>query len=282
MRVLLTGAYGRCGTAIIDHLYDKPGYEFTLLDREEPVSGEPYSEYETVVADVADREAVMAATAEHDAVVHLAGDPSPESEWEDVFEPNILGQLNMLDAARATDVQSFVFASTNHVVGMYEIEHRPTVYENGYDLVVDHTAPLRPDSYYGLSKAFGETLGRLYVDRFASPGQFYALRIGNVNAPALDDPAAFARRELHEGADAASAAFTHGVLRKMAMWQSRRDFAQLVDRCLQDEGVTFDIFYGLSDNRNRWFDIEHARAVLGYRPRDRAEDRPIPWDGLPG
>jgi hypothetical protein len=59
------------------------------------------------------------------------------------------------------------------------------------------------------------------------------------------------------------------------MWHSRRDLAHLVDCCLRDESVTADVFYGVSDNPTRWFDIEHARDVLGYDPQDDASDWPV-------
>ncbi|MFC7193682.1 hypothetical protein ACFQL4_01950 [Halosimplex aquaticum] len=61
------------------------------------------------------------------------------------------------------------------------------------------------------------------------------------------------------------------------MWHSRRDCAQLIERCLDDDSVSFDVFYGVSDNRNRWFDIDHAREVLGYEPEDSADE----WDEPP-
>jgi hypothetical protein len=51
----------------------------------------------------------------------------------------------------------------------------------------------------------------------------------------------------------------------------------MVDRCLQDDTVDFDIFYGVSDSDRRWFDIDHARDVLGYAPEDSSEE----WDGPP-
>lgn len=280
MRVLVTGAYGVCGTAILDHLSVDAGYECTLLDREAPPESLRSAAYETVQADITDIDAVTEAMVGQDAVVHLAAYPSTQSSWEDVHEPNIVGHYHVLEAARRAEVDSFVFASTNHVVGMFEQERGPELYREGYGLVVDHTAPIRPDSFYGASKAFGEALGRFYVENHAFPRRFYALRIGNVTGADEDDPAIYARNLLEDGADPDGEEFERDVKRKMAMWLSRRDLAHLVDRCLQDDTVDFGVFYGVSDNANRWLDLERARAVLGYRPVDRAEDRPIPWDGL--
>lgn len=280
MRVLLTGVYGRCGTAILDHLYPDERYEFTLLNRSDRPEDHEYGGYDTIVADVTDSEAVAAAMEGQDAVIHLAAYPFTDSDWEDIHQPNIVGQYTVLEAAKQAGVGSFIFASTNHVVGMYEEQHSPELYDDDYGLVVDHTSPVRPDSFYGASKAFGEALGRFYIENFEAPEQFYSLRICNVTHAEEDDPAAYARSLLEDGADPDSEEFRTTVRRKMAMWHSRRDFAHLVDCCLQDDSVSYDVFYGVSDNRNRWFDLEHARARIGYRPQDRAEDRPIPWDGI--
>lgn len=280
MRVLLTGVYGRCGTAILEHLYDRDEYEWTLFSRSDRPDDHEWGGYETNVGTVQDREAVMDVVDDHDAIVHLAAYPSVDSTWEDVHEPNIIGQYNVLDAARKAETEKFVFASTNHVVGMYETTLSPELYEEEYGLVVDHTSPVRPDSFYGASKAMGEALGRFYIENFEYPQRFYSLRICNVSWGTEDDPAAYARELLEEGVDPDDEAFVNKVRRKMAMWHSRRDFAHLVDCCLQDDTVEYDTFYGVSDNANRWFDLEHARSTIGYRPEDRAEDQPIPWDGL--
>ena len=67
------------------------------------------------------------------------------------------------------------------------------------------------------------------------------------------------------------------VARMTAMWQSRRDFAQMTDKCLQDDSVTFDVFYGVSGNDRRWFDVDHAREVIGYEPQDNGDE----WDAPP-
>ncbi|MFC4359324.1 NAD-dependent epimerase/dehydratase family protein [Halobium salinum] len=263
--VLVTGAFGCVGTAIIDHLADQ--YSFTYLDRR------PDPDHDARVADVADLDAIAPAFEGQDAVVHLAGDPSTDADWGSVLRNNVVGTYNCLEAARRAEVESFVFASSNHVVGMYEEEFAPAIYDPGFDLVLDHTVPPRPDSFYGTSKLFGEGLGRQYVENFEFPRRFYALRIASVRPPRYDHPYGDAERGVDAGAfDPDSDAYDRAVRRLRATWHSRRDLAQLVECCLADDEVAFDTFYGVSDNRSRWFDLEHARAVLGYRPRDRAED----------
>ncbi|MFC7212640.1 NAD-dependent epimerase/dehydratase family protein [Saliphagus sp. GCM10025334] len=278
MNVLVTGSYGRCGTAIIDHLEGEPRYEFTYLNRSDRPSGHRYGRFDTYVADVSEYEAIRPAFDDQDAVVHLAAYPYTDGEWQDVLEPNIVGMNNALEAARTAEVDTFVFASTNHVMGMYEEEHAPDLYAPDYDLCLEPTDPARPDSYYGATKLFGEALGRYYVERYEYPRHFYALRICSVLPRGFDHPYGPAERRAANGTmDRDSDAYERSVARTKATWHSRRDFAQLVECCLVDEDVTFDIFNGVSDNDRRWFSIQNARERLGYEPLDNGET----WDGPP-
>lgn len=272
MDVLLTGAFGRVGTAIIDKLADRDEYNFTYLNR----SDRP--DYKTFVADVSDLEAIRPAFEDVDAVIHLAGYPETDGTWEQVLENNIIGMENVLKAARDAEVEKFVFGSTNHVVGMYEVDNAPDIYYPGFDLTVDHNSPHRPDSYYGTSKCFDEDLGRYYVENYEYPIQFYALRICSVRHEEYDHPYGDAEHGVDRGDwERGSDEYEEMVARMKAMWQSRRDCAQLVDCCLRDDDVEFDIFYGVSDNDRRWFDIDHAREVIGYEPQDNGEE----WDAPP-
>lgn len=278
MDVLVTGSYGRCGTALIDHLHDHDAYEFTYLNRSDRPEDHDYGGYDTVVADVTDAGTLDEPSEGRDAVVHMAAYPYTDGEWHDVFEPNVVGMYNTLEAARKAEVETFVFLSTNHVVGLYETEHAPELYDRGYGLVVDHADPVRPDSYYGVSKSFGEDLGRYYVEEFEYPKRFYALRIGTVNMPEYDHPYGNAEAGVDEARfERGDDRYERAVARMTCTWQSRRDFAHQIERCLDDDDVTFDVFYGVSDNQRRFWDLEHARARIGYDPQDDAEE----WTGPP-
>jgi nucleoside-diphosphate-sugar epimerase len=185
---------------------------------------------------------------------------------------------NVLEAARDAEVESFVFGSTNHVLGLYEIENAPDIY-SGSDIMLDHRSPVRPDSYYGTTKSFGEDLGRYYVESYEYPKRFYTIRICTVNDTRYDHPYGDAEYGVENGDwERHSEDYQLAVQRMKAMWHSRRDFSHEVACCLQDDSVTFDIFSGVSDNDTRWFDIEHARDVIGYNPRDNGAD----WDRPPG
>lgn len=278
MDVLVTGAYGRCGTALIDHLHDRPSFEFSYFNRSDRDSGHPYGGYDTIVGDVTDFEALQTAMIDRDALVHLAAYPYTSGSWSDVLDPNIVGMYNALEAARQSGVETVVFGSTNHVQGMYEQDLAPEIYYPGHGVSLDRTDPIRPDSYYGSTKAFGEAICRQYADTEGPPHRVYVLRICTVNMPEYDHPYGNAEQLIDSGEIRRDEeAYDRAVARMKAMWHSRRDFAQLVERCLTDETVEYGIFNGVSDNDRRWFSIEHARATLGYRPRDNAE----PWDGPP-
>lgn len=271
MDVLLTGALGRVGTAIADH--STGDHRFHLFDRLDHPDVD-------VVGDVADFDAFRGAAGDADAIVHLAGASRKESPWPDVLEGNVVGGYNCFEAARQAEVEKVVLASSNRVVGMYEQEHAPDVYDPDYDLVLDANTPVRPDSYYATSKVFDEALGRYYVENRAYPKRVYALRICSVRAPPYDHPFGDAeigveRGELQRGSDE-----YHRVARRLqASWLSRRDAAALIDACLVDDSVEFDVFYGVSDNAGRWFDIEHAAETIGFRPSDSAEEWSSPPDG---
>ncbi|WP_440767087.1 NAD-dependent epimerase/dehydratase family protein [Natronorubrum sp. DTA7] len=279
MNVLLTGAYGRCGTAIIDHLHDDSAYEFTYLDRDEPDTSGEYGDHETVVADVGDARAVRDAATDQDAMIHLAGYPFTDGTWDDVHQPNIIGMLNALEAAREHELETVVFASSNHVMGMYEIENAPDLYY-GTDVPfrLSHEDPVRPDSYYGVSKSFGEDLCRYYVENYEYPKRAHAIRICVVRWAEYDHPYGDAERDVNRGDyERDSDEYEEVVARTKGMWQSRRDFAHMIDRCLQSDEESFEIFSGVSDNDRRWYSIENARETIGYEPQDNGEE----WDSPP-
>jgi nucleoside-diphosphate-sugar epimerase len=105
--------------------------------------------------------------------------------------------------------------------------------------------PLRPDSDYGVSKAFGEAVARYYSARWGI--QALCLRIGAVLAD--DDPTKDERNR--------------------KIWLSHRDLLQLVEKSLASN-VIFGIYYGVSDNQGAFWDITNARLDLGYEPVDDA------------
>lgn len=273
MRVLVTGSEGRVASGIKQHL-DDDDHEFVYLDREDA----PDVDY---VADVADYEAIRPAFDDVDAVVHLAANPTTAASWESVQESNIAGTRNVLEAAADAEVETVLFASSIHAAGMYEEEGKPEVYELDDDTNVTVDDDERPDSYYGVSKAYGEDMGRFYVETREYPKQFYAARIASVRGGVYDNPYGDAEKGVEEGRwGRGSAAYTEQVKRLKGTWLSLRDWAQLVELCLENEGTEFGIFFATSDNPRSWFDLEHTKELLGYEPQDSASDWQSPPEEL--
>ena len=187
---------------------------------------------EFVAADLADVGQVERIVAGIDGVVHLGGF-SVEGPWEAIHKSNIVGCYNLFEAAYRAGVKRVVFASSNHAIGFYRRDQKI-----GVDVTV------RPDSRYGVSKAFGEALGALYADKHGL--RVTCIRIGNVNDKPLDK-------------------------RRLSIWISPEDLAQLIRIGLEHPEIHFEIFYGASDNAAGWWDNSNARR-FGYHPQGRAED----------
>lgn len=231
-RVLITGASGQIGGMLTARL--SPTYDFVLTDVEDATTAEGLS---VQAADVRSLDQVRALMDGVDTVVHLAGDASPQAAWQSVYEVNIQGTYNVLEAARQAGVRRVVFASSNHAMGMYDRDSEWPVY---------NAMPPRPDSLYGVSKVFGETIGRFYHDEHGL--EVVALRIG------------WSTKQITDDAD--------DVLR--AMWLSPDDTAQVIERAIE-ANVAFGIYYAVSDNPNRRWDLTDTMLELGYRPKDSWE-----------
>ncbi|MEU5429494.1 NAD(P)-dependent oxidoreductase [Streptomyces olivoreticuli] len=227
--ILLTGAAGNIGTFLRDRLPEY-GYRLRLFDSR-PVEGEP----DAVTAELHDRGALRAAMAGADAVVHLAG-ISLEAPFEELLHTNIEGTYRLYEAAREEGVRRVVLASSNHAVGFTPVP------DQGAPLI-PATVPHRPDTFYGLSKCFGEDLAALYWDRHGI--ESVGLRIGSCfRAPRS--------------------------VRMLSTWLSPGDCARLVHAALTAEGVGHTVVYGSSANTRLWWDLSGTRA-LGYEPRDDSE-----------
>ena len=226
--VLVTGAAGGVATMIRPLL--REAYRLRLSDVR-PVS-DPTRHEEVVTADLADVEAMRTAVTGVDGIVHLGG-YSVEAEWDTIHAANIVGCYNLFEAARLEGVERVVFASSNHAMGFY-----PRSQTVGID------APVRPDSRYGLSKAFGEGVGALYAYKYGA--KVLSIRIGHVAERPADR-------------------------RRLAIWVSPRDLVQLVRIGLEHPDIGHEIVYGMSDNKRAWWDNSNALR-LGYRPLDRSED----------
>lgn len=294
LEVLITGPYGEAGEAILNHLVEKDKYEFSYLDIQD------HPDYDTHVGDIANYAEIRPAFEDQDAVIHLAAQSDAGAEFEQIIEPNIVGTYNVLKAMDDAGVPKLIAASSMRVMGEYEEVHAPELYEEDYPSELDplrlsHTTLPKPDSYYGASKVFAEHLYRMHARRDGDPQQVYAIRPSSVRTEEYDHPYGDAERGVERGEehvvdedevwdqsqtgswDRGSEEYEEMVKRMKASWTSQRDFAQMIELCLDDDSVTYDTFFAVSGNAGRWFDIEHPKAVLGYAP----EDDGFEWDGPP-
>ena len=191
----------------------------------------PSKDEKFVRADISKPADALKITKGVDAIVHLGG-YSVEGPWKAIHEANIVGCYNIFEAARKNKVKRILFATSNHAVGFYRRAQ-----------VIDHKVYIKPDGRYGVSKVFGEALGSLYADKYGM--QVFLMRIGNVNPEPIDK-------------------------RRLSIWLSPRDLAQLVQIGIDHPDVKFEIVYGVSGNKRSWYDNSNATR-LGYRPLDNSE-----------
>jgi len=229
MKILLTGAAGGVGTRLRKLL--PPVYpDLVLSDLATPPELSPTETF--IKADLADLAQVRSIVAGVDGIIHLGGF-SVEGPWETILDANIKGTYNLFEAAREAGVKRIVFASSNHVMGFHPRSTTVGIHDT-----------IRPDTRYGVSKAFGEALGAYYA--FKHGIGVLSIRIGNVGEQPLDE-------------------------RRLAIWLKTEDLVSLCRIGLEREGLVYEVVYGMSDNRRAWWDNSHARA-LGYAPEGRSED----------
>ncbi|MEJ8825938.1 NAD(P)-dependent oxidoreductase [Variovorax humicola] len=225
--LLVTGAAGLVGTALRPLLGEH--YRLRLLDRH-AIAAAPGEE--VMAGDLCDPVFAERAVAGVDAVLHLACVHGPAASFDSMLGPNYRATLQLLEASRCHGVQRFVFASSHHVLGQYRADAAE---------VFDDLPPA-PDSYYGMSKVFGEAACASYALR-GGPAAF-VIRIGNADAQVSD-------------------------ARRLRIWVSTRDLAQLIRIGLDHPDVVNEIVYGVSDSPRPLFANKRARQ-LGYRPQDDA------------
>ncbi|HEY4470633.1 MAG TPA: NAD(P)-dependent oxidoreductase, partial [Stellaceae bacterium] len=142
-RVLITGAGGGIGRSLRETL--RGVYPVLRLSDRAPIA--PARDKEEVdQTDIADMGAVEKMVAGVDGIIHLGG-ISGENTWENILHGNIIGLYNVFEAARRAGVKRIVMATSNHAVGFYPRAQ-----------TIDDRVVPRPDSRYGVSKAFSEAL----------------------------------------------------------------------------------------------------------------------------
>jgi UDP-glucose 4-epimerase len=232
--VLVTGAAGNIGKYFAEHSHEQ--YELRIMVHRLDARADALRPFGEVVAcELSDLAKLKEYCQGIDTVVHLAGDPDPGAAWASLLEGNIIGTYNAFVAAKAAGCRRVIYASSIHAVSGYPA-----------DVQVKTSEPVNPGDLYGVTKCFGEALGRYMAEQEGL--SVIALRIGAFQ------PIEAAREE--------------GSIAMLDAFVSQRDLNQLIERCIDVEIIKFAILHGLSDNRFKRLDISDARALVGYRPLD--------------
>lgn len=222
-RLLLTGAAGGLGTLLRPHL---PKIARTVVLSDVTAISDLAAHETFIACDLGDATAVNGLFDGVDGLIHLGG-ISVEQPWELILNANIAGCYNVFEAARHNGQPRIIFASSNHVIGFYRRDEH-----------LDTLAPPKPDTLYGVSKAFGESLASLYFDKFGQ--ECLAVRIGSC----FDKPK---------------------TPRMLATWLAVEDFFDLVARAFAAPRLGYTIVYGASANDESWWDNSRA-GFLGWTP----------------
>lgn len=235
-KTLLTGASGRLGTYLRQR-FAETGRPLLATDLAAAPDGG-----EVVLADLADRAAVDGLMRQDiDAVVHFGGIAN-EAPWQAILDANIAGTYNVFESARQAGAKRVIYASSYHVLGMHPVAAAP----------LDRHAETRPDSLYAVSKLFGESLARLYHDKFGI--DCLSLRICAANSP--------------------------GSQRDLKLWCHREDLARLVFAGLDAPELGYRTVFAISDNAGAWY-VNEPDQTLGWRPEHSSSELPAPAAGWP-
>jgi nucleoside-diphosphate-sugar epimerase len=251
-RVLLTGAAGHIGGYLRAGLPED--YDLRGLDVR-PIDG-----FRSQVANLTDFEASRPAFDGQEVVVDLANNPAGNLPWELAYGNNIPALYNALRAAQEAGVKRYVLASSNRATEGYEQDdpYRSICHGEYEGLnpatipLITTSMPVRPNGPYGIAKAFGEAAARYFSDTFGM--SIICLRLGTVDRG--------------DGQP-------HAV-RQFATLLTQRDLVHLFHCAIEaPDHLKFGVFYGVSNNTWRFWDISDAQRLIGYRPQDNMED----WRG---
>lgn len=232
-KVLVTGAAGRIGRHFAEHASSKYDLKLMIRPGEDKSRIEAYGE--VVECGLADLDGLKRISDGIDTIVHLAAEPSAFAPWSSLLPNNVIGTYNVFVAAKAMGCRRVVYASSIHAVSGY-----PS------DVQVKSSDPANPGDLYGVTKVFGEAMGRYMAHQEGV--SCIVIRIGAVASM--------------EWASHQRSLFL------MDTFLSYNDLQQLLERSVDDDRIEFAILHGVSDNRFKRMDISTTRTILGYEPKD--------------
>lgn len=237
-KVLITGASGRIGSRLIPYL--KEEYNLVLADKDVS-SLKSWEKLNLKVhsLDIVNKENCVTACEGVNVVIHLAGNPSPSTPYDEVKRVNMDGTYNLMLAAKKAGVSRFVFASSIHAVKGYP-----------RDVQVKTDSPVRPLDLYGVGKVFGEALGNYFA--YQEGLEVIAIRIGGHRSMELSI----------ENGEQPNKTQRNSYI-------SEGDMNHLIKRCIEAElDEPFLLVHGISDNEYKYLDLSDTKKKLGYEPED--------------
>ena len=227
--ILLTGAAGALGNQLRETLSKE--CDLLRISDKENLEKKFHNE-EVEIADLASAESMLKLTKDIDCIVHMGGQ-SIEGSWDNVLNSNIIGMYNLYEACRKNKIKRVIWASSVHTVGFYPRSE-----------VIDSKVMPRPDSNYGLSKVFGESLAQYYWDKYKL--ETVSVRIYSCVPEPKDH-------------------------RMLSTWLSYDDLKSLILACMNSTNVQHSVIFGVSNNDSLLVDNKYAKHI-GYKPKDNAED----------
>ena len=227
--ILLTGAAGALGNQLRETLSKE--CDLLRISDKENLEKKFHNE-EVQIADLASAESMLKLTKNIDCVVHMGGQ-SIEGSWDNVLNSNIIGMYNLYEACRKNKIKRVIWASSVHTVGFYPRSE-----------VIDSKVMPRPDSNYGLSKVFGESLAQYYWDKYKL--ETVSVRIYSCVEEPKDH-------------------------RMLSTWLSYDDLKSLILACMNSSNVQHSVIFGVSNNDSLLIDNKYANHI-SYKPKDNAEE----------
>ncbi len=272
MKIIITGGAGVCGSALLNLNYEK-----IFIDRiNKPKLFKRIDYLKTELNKLKKIEKVIN---KNDILIHLAATDyypdfkmgSKDTSIKSYNENNIIITKALFDLCIKKNVNKVIFASSTRVQGMYEKIYSKSIYNLKKNIKFDHNSPLCPDSYYAVTKIYGENLANFYSSNYETI--FKCIRIGSVRSIQDDHPHAYANYGIKNGLwKKNSKLYNFQKYRLMGIWQSRRDFLHLVNQIILTKNNEFEIYYGLSDNSRKWFNLNYTKKSLKYKSQDNSEN----------
>jgi uronate dehydrogenase len=229
-KILLTGAAGALGTVLREPL-SKLCTELVSTDLN-PAKTELMPNETWATADMALMDQVKPLLQDVEMVAHFAS-RADEGPFEDILGSNYISAYNVWESAYHAGTRRIVYASSVHGVGMYRANE-------GIGL----DAPHRPDTFYGLAKAFTEDLAKMYWEKRGL--ECVSMRIFSCTPEPQN-------------------------ARALSTWLSHGDLIRMTTAAITSRTVGYTNVFGISANTRSPVDNTMA-SFLGYVPQDNAED----------